>query len=144
MSVKFVDKSDEAKARLEKNIAKALTAIGLKFQEIATKEATAMKVVDTGRYRASLSFVTPEEESGFNPEFSKTLYSQEDDVLRGRSKPKSVRVGSGVNYAQALEYGTARMAGRPTIGNAVLNYNDDYKEIVAKILGEGWKISAKI
>jgi hypothetical protein len=56
ISVEFKDHSGEVKAQMDKNIGKALTMIGMKWQEIVTREATDRKAVDTGRYRSSMGY----------------------------------------------------------------------------------------
>ena len=118
MPAEFIDHSDEAKAKLEKNIGKALTMIGLKWREVVTKEITDMRAVDTGRLRGSMT-------------------SKVDTANR------QVIAGTNVEYAPYVNYGTSRMPARPFMENSVINYKDDYKEIVASVLGEGFGTTAK-
>ena len=113
MSADFIDNSPAVKSQMERNIGKALTMMGIKWQEIATKEITAMRAVDTGRLKSSLTYEVDEP----------------NDV---------VIVGSNVEYAPYVHEGTSRMTGRPFISNAVQNYKDDYNEIIAKVLGGGF------
>lgn len=137
----FKDNRKQVFSQMDKNKAKALEMIGLKWQEIATKEATAQGVVDTGRYRASLSYVTPDTQSGLNSQAPRAADSQDSDALSGRSGADTVKVGTNVNYGPWIEEGTSRMAARPVIGNSVQNYREDYKEIVTKVLGEGFDVN---
>lgn len=144
MSMTFKDNSAAVKAQMEKNIAKTIESMGLHWQRRATEEATTMGVVDTGRFRASLSYITPEKESGLNSQAPKAPDSASSDALSGRAPEKTVIVGSNVEYAPHLELGTARTTGRPTIRNSVLNYVSEYQEIATKNLGEGFEVKTNI
>lgn len=144
ISVQFKDNSAAVKAQMDKNIAKTLESIGLHWQRRATEEATAMGVVDTGRFRASLSYITPEKESGLNSQAPKAPDSVSNDALSGRAPEKTVIVGSNVSYSVPLELGTAKTTGRPTIRNSVLNYQSEYQEIATKNLGEGFEVKTNI
>jgi len=142
---KIKDNSREVLERFNRNKEKTLQEIGLKWQEIATKEVTAMGVVDTGRFRASLSYITPEYESGVNIMSGAVPESEPGDVLHGQAPKDAVVVGSNVEYAPYLEYGyiTTRgtnIGGRPTVTNAVMNYKGDYMEIIERNMGGGFKI----
>ena len=119
MNVKINDNSAAVKEQLNRNIEKALTEIGLKWQEIVTKEITDMKAVDTGRLRSSMTY--------------------EVDAPNKRTV-----VGTNVEYAPYVHEGTSRMAARPFLKNSLLSYKDDYQEIVSKTLGEGFEVSTKI
>ncbi|MCL2816118.1 MAG: hypothetical protein FWD23_16110 [Oscillospiraceae bacterium] len=144
MSVQFKDNSAAVKAQLEKNIEKALVSMGLHWQRRATELATENEVVDTGRYRASLSYITPAHESGTNKQASSSSASQNNDVLRGRAPDKTVIVGSNVNYAPYIEEGARGRPARRVVGNAILYYKDEYEEIAAKILGEGFGVTTSL
>jgi len=119
MGVTLTDNSKQAKDQLKKNKEKALTMIGIKWQEIATKEITALGAVDTGRLRASLTY--------------------QPDLMNER-----VIVGTNVEYAPYVEFGTIRMASRPYLSNSILNYIDDYLNIVIQVLGEGFKLTTGV
>lgn len=114
MSVKFTDNSKALLAQFERNKAKALEMIGLHGQRRATEEITAMRAVDTGRLRASISY--------------------QPDVANSQ-----VHIGTNVEYGPYVHDGTSRMAARPFIGNAVLNYGKEYQEIAERTLGEGFE-----
>ena len=145
MSVKFTDNSAAVKAQFEKNIAKTLVQMGLHWQRRATDEANRMiyetpespTYKRTNRYKASLSFITPDFNSGKNPAASSDE-SRPSDVLHGQAPKDTAVVGSNVEYAPDIEMGTSRMAARPVVGNAVLNYQDEYREIITKTMKEGF------
>jgi len=119
MSVKFTDNSQQIKTQFENNLNKALEMMGVKNQELSTKEITDMRAVDTGRLRASMTY-------------------QVD------APNKQVIVGTNVSYAPYVHEGTHRMASRPFLKNSILNYREDYKEIIQKTLGEGFDLKTKI
>ena len=129
----FQDNSQAVKAQLEKNIAKTLTALGYKWQEIVTMEINAqpqfghsqgarvtgkgrtnrpgggMGAVDTGRLRGSMEF--------------------EVDTAN-----KQVIVGTDVEYAPYVFMGTWKMPARPALQNSALDYANDYQAIAEDIL----------
>ena len=145
MSADFKDNSAAVKAQMEKNIKKALVSIGLHWQTRATELARDNKAVDTGRYRASLSFITPDKESGRNKTELKVgkngrlPKSEPEDALIGTAPENTVIVGSNVEYAHYIEEGTKRMSKRPIVGNAILNYMNEYEKLTEKALNEGFK-----
>ena len=48
------------------------------------------------------------------------------------SEDNKAYVGTNLEYAPYVELGTSKMAPRPFLKNAVLNYTDDYKDIIKK------------
>lgn len=63
--------------------------------------------VDTGRLRNSIS------------------HAQEKDTAY---------IGTNVEYAPYVEFGTSKMASRPFLRDAATNHSDEYKNIVEKVL----------
>lgn len=93
-------------SELEKATERALYAIGVKAVE-GSVDAISGKydidpAVDTGRLRASISFITPTEKGGSGQ--PKPANAQAGDELTGTAEENSVVVGSNVSYA---EYGFA-------------------------------------
>jgi len=118
MSKEYQDNSPAAKSQMAANVIKALTAMGIKNQEIVTKIITEgpgyfRPPVDTGRLRSSMTYQVDE---------------QNEVVI----------VGSNVEYAPYVHEGTSRMTGRPFLKDSLENYRDDYNEIATKILGDGF------
>ena len=146
--MEFKDNSAAVLAQLEKNKLKVLNEIGLHWQRRAVELATDNAVVDTGRYRASLSFITPDKESGRNKselkpgKDGKPPVSKASDALSGRSDQDTVTVGSNVDYAVWIEEGARKRHKRPVVGNAILYYKDEYEQIAKRTLGEGFEVSA--
>lgn len=109
---------------------KILYAWGLKWQEIATKLITANGIVDTGRLRASLTFITPTQVG--SPKSSSSS-SKARDALTGTAPKDSTIVGSNVVYAKKQELTNKKGA---FIGPAILNYKKDYENVTKKIMQE--------
>jgi len=145
MSIEIIDNSAKVKSQMGKNIEKTLVEMGLHWQRRATELATENDVVDTGRYRASLSFITPNFKSGRN-QFAPDVKGKSPitDKLHGKAPDNTVIVGSNVEYAPYLEAGTSKMKARPVVGNAILYYKEEYEEIAAKNLGEGFEVVTNI
>ena len=135
MGVQFQDNSAQVMAQFERNKAKTLEEIGLTWQRHASEEAKMMGVMKTGRFRASLSYITPTRASGPN---ASAPGQKPSDALSGTSETDAVTVGSNVEYAAYLENGTWKMAARPTVNRSVLNYQSDYRQIIERTMGQGF------
>ncbi len=115
----FYDEFDEA-------VKKTLMEIGIEAEKNAKKEITAKKAVDTGRLRNSITWAIGGE--GANaPGYSGTAPKKDQPC---------VYVGTNVNYAKYVEYGTSRMKARPYLRPAVEDFKDEYKKIIEDNLGE--------
>lgn len=99
----FIDNSPLVREELERRIPVILEALGVEAEGNAVDEITTLGAVDTGRLRGSIS------------------HTHDDD---------SAYVGTNVEYAVYVEYGTSKMASRPFLRNAIANHVDDYKRIV--------------
>ncbi len=94
----------EIKEELAYRIPAILEALGIEAEGNAVDEITRLEAVDTGRLRGSISHSTDGEEKAY--------------------------VGTNVEYAPYVEYGTIHMAARPFLRNSIQNYVDDYKRII--------------
>ena len=117
MSVTFKNNSAAVRGQFERNKAKALEALGLHGQRRATEEITTLGAVNTGRLRSSITY---------QPD------AANDQVHVG--------VGANVEYGIYVHEGARRMAGRPFLSNAILNHMPEYREIVEKMMGEGFGV----
>lgn len=134
MPVQRTDHIASVLSRYARNKAEALEKIGAKWQENAVMEAKAKGVIKTGRFAASLSYITADKKSGINPHQPRPQGSSDSDILSGQAPANTVVVGSNVNYAPRLELGTHRMAGRPVVGDSVLQHKEEYMKILADTL----------
>lgn len=126
VNIKFEDNSKFIKSEFEVKKNKILYAMGLKWLEICTKIITVNGIVDTGRLRASLSFITPIESGGNGA-------IETGDDITGRSEEGSIIVGSNVKYAAKQELTNKKGS---FIKPSILDYKEDYKEIAKTILKE--------
>lgn len=118
-NVKFVDNSQQAKRYIENSINKALVAIGQAAVEI------------TVNY--------------MNNKYGKPIY-QTGDLIRSITfdadiAGKRVIIGSNLNYAPWVHFGTAKMLARPFLRDALLENVDVWKELVEEQFGKGWTVS---
>ena len=107
-----------------------LYAMGLKWQELATKIITSRVYTGdkpwklTGRLRASLSFITPDQEG---PRRS-VAASSADNYVNGKSKKNTLTVGTNVIYARKIN------DKQKYIEDSILPYKDSYKNIAESIM----------
>lgn len=104
VTVQVIDHSDEVFQALKGQEQIALKLLSEAMANNAMLEITVMDAVDTGRLRRSI---------------------EGDD--NGKD---TAYVGTNVEYAPYVEYGTSRMAARPYLKNALANYVDEYKRIL--------------
>ena len=118
ISVKLENNSkivlDEMRAKMEE----ALYIMGVNSvegasQTIGGENNLLTPAVDTGRLRASISFITPTREGAnkVSPKEAEAL--QPGDQLKGSADENTVVVGSNVEYAEYVHDGTSKMVGRP-------------------------------
>lgn len=117
------------KRELTQKKERILYAWGLFWQSTSTKIITLNGIVDTGRLRASLSFITPTR-SG---DVGKVGNSKANDILNGSAPEGSLLVGSNVEYAAKQELGNKKGA---FIRPAIMNYQEEYTNIAKNILKE--------
>ena len=119
---------------LEEANERALYAIGIKAVEGSVDAITGKynipSAVDTGRLRASISFIT-ETESGDSG--MSVPSSAPKDKLSGKAEKNTVIVGSNVEYAEYVHNGTSRMAARPFLREGIDQTKDKMEEQVRKI-----------
>lgn len=126
-SVKFENNYPKFKNEWKERKKLITYAWGLKWQSLASKIITANRIVDTGRLRASLSFITVDK-SGNNGAFSNS------DTLSGSSgNENDLIVGSNVKYAAKQELTNSK---GPFITPAIQNYKSDYQNIAKQIMNQ--------
>lgn len=140
IDVKFTitDKSQEVLKELDKTTERALYYAGTNAVEgavnaISGKYNIKDKAVDTGRLRASLSFITPETMSGRPKGVPVPEEAEAGDVLVGKAQKNSVIFGSNVNYATYIHNGTQRMEGRPFLRIGIDKTKTKIKNGIEKI-----------
>lgn len=122
-------------SELEKATERALYAIGVKAVEGSVDAISGRydidPAVDTGRLRASISFITPTDKGGSGQ--PKPVNAQAGDELTGTAEQNTVVVGSNVEYAEYVHNGTSKMAGRPFLREGIEKTRDQMQEQAEKI-----------
>lgn len=114
---------------------RALYAIGVKAVEGSVDAISGRydikPAVDTGRLRASISFITPTDKGGSGQ--PKPENAQAGDELTGTAEQNTVVVGSNVEYAEKVHNGDSKMAGRPFLREGIDKTKDQMQEQAEKI-----------
>ena len=122
-------------SELEKATERALYAIGVKAVEGSVDAISGRydidPAVDTGRLRASISFITPTDKGDSGQ--PKPANAQAGDELTGTAEQNTVVVGSNVEYAEYVHDGTSKMAGRPFLREGIDKTKDKMQEQAEKI-----------
>lgn len=124
---------EELKKALEKCLyAIGVTSVAKTVEYMSKPDFTGKDIVDTGRLRASISFITPESESGPNgPEAAR------EDTLTGRSPELVVCIGSNVEYADYVNNGTSKQPARQFLQNGIMLAYPEFKKLIEEILKGG-------
>lgn len=137
-TIKVEDNSKLVLEAEEKAIENALFAMGIKAVEGSVDAISGKygipKAVDTGRLRASISFITPTDGGGSG---EVNTHSEAGDKLTGTAEKNSVVVGSNVEYADYVHNGTSRMAGRPFLRVGIEQTKGEMERQVTTILKGG-------
>lgn len=136
-TVKIESNLDLAEQELDKAKEKCLYAMGVLATAGAVESISGHYnpnnlAVDTGRLRASISFITASGEQGRGS--SAVIESKVGDVLIGKAQKDSVYVGSNVNYAEYVHDGTSRMAGRPFLREGIDRKKEEIEKTIKEIL----------
>lgn len=114
---------------------RALYAIGVKAVEGSVDAISGRydinPAVDTGRLRASISFITPTDKGDSGQ--PKPANAKAGDELTGEAEQNTVVVGSNVEYAEYVHNGTSKMAGRPFLREGIEKTRDKMQEQAEKI-----------
>ena len=134
-SIRIKDNSQLVLDEAEKATERALYAIGVKAVEGSVDAISGRydikPAVDTGRLRASISFITPTQKGDSGQ--PKPANAQAGDELTGTAEQNTVVVGSNVEYAEKVHNGDSKMAGRPFLREGIDKTKDKMQEQVTKI-----------
>lgn len=119
VTITVEDNSPEVLEAYDQAEERALYLCGVKIQEGATRSISgqyteSMRAVDTGRLRASISFITPKQASGMSPDYKKSPppNASANDLLTGRADGHSVVFGTNVEYAVYVHEGLGTNKGK--------------------------------
>lgn len=133
------DNSPQVLADIETAKARSLYAAGITVQKGATDSISGLykeenKAVDTGRLRASISFITPDGTGKRNEAVANT---KPTDALSGISEKDTMIFGSNVEYAAYVHNGVHRkkkdMPARPFLREGLDMSKNEIKDIITRI-----------
>lgn len=135
---------EEVEKQTMKNLEKAATKIGLQAERNAVTEITAMKAIDTGLLRNSITYAiggNAPHKGSYHDNAGKKSGHYEGTTPKDEDGEITVYIGTNVEYGPYVEMGYRtstgkHVAGRPFIKNAVMEHVDDYKKICEEELGK--------
>lgn len=135
-TIKLEDNTADVKKAEKSAISRALFAMGEKAVEGSVDAISGiyggdLQAVDTGRLRASISFVTPEGKG--KRIIPKSVASKPGDEISGTSDENSAIVGSNVEYAEYVHNGTVKMGARPFLRTGIDKTREEMERQVKKI-----------
>jgi HK97 gp10 family phage protein len=130
---KMTSHKDEVLDELDEKIEIALEEIGLEAEKYAKMKCT----VDTGFLRNSITHALDGEATAIteytdDPEEQSGSYSGE--VPKESGSKRVVYIGTNVEYAPYVEYGTSKQKAQPFLKPAVTDHIGKYKKIVKSTL----------
>lgn len=135
MDVDITDNIPEIIDSAREATARALEAVGLQAEGYAKAKCT----VDTGLLRNSITHAVGGENISHDykankPDKSGEIKSGSVNGTVGSSGDNTVYIGTNVEYAPYVEYGTSMMAPRPYLAPAAENHAEEYKAIFEEYL----------
>ncbi|HSH36082.1 hypothetical protein [Schnuerera sp.] len=110
----------------------SLEAVGLEAQRDVTLKITGNKQVDTGRMRASVTYVAGDKKGQVTADLQGNIHSE--DNPQGQLSKDTLHIGSNVKYAPKQE--KTRPFLEPTVKNNMKRYSDMMQDIFTKLVGK--------
>lgn len=126
--VDFEDNSNYILGEWEDRKDVILYAIGLKWQSICNEIITRIGIVDTGRLKGSLTFITETQRGG---SISAVPENRASDYLSGSTDEDTLIVGSNVKYAAKQELGNSKGS---FLKPSITDHRDDYMNVTKHIM----------
>ena len=133
-NIEITDYTEEILAQLGTAKEKALEELGLTMEAFAKSYETA---IDTGRLRNSITYATVQkagQEFKYQDDQGNVYTYKIGDA--GDEERDNVYVGTNVEYAPYIEYGTSKIAGIHFLEKAVKNHKSEYEIIIKKYLDQ--------
>lgn len=132
MEVTLKSYVSDVKVALGKALDRTLESIGLQMEGNVKLELNKLvydtpptdSYVRTGRLHGSITYATSGSHSSGEPPAL-----AEDYRIHGSPEENTVYVGTNLEYAPYVNFGTSKMVARPFMQNAIQNYIDQYQEI---------------
>ena len=141
-SVEFRDNTKTVLESIDKALTKGLEAVGMKAETYAKKDCP----VDTGLLRNSITYALSGEmphvkeyrayrrnESERKADRNRAIYSY-TGTAPGIAGEKSVYIGTNVEYAPYVEFGTSRQRAQPFLRPAATEHGAEYRRIIEAAL----------
>lgn len=136
----YKDFIDEYLSEVDAQAEKALTAVGMLAEKYAKENAP----VDTGRLRNSITFAIAGQAPNIQSyKADRPRSGKQSDVeggtyegTMGSSKETGVYIGTNVEYASAVEFGTTLQRPHPYLKPAVSEHGDEYRRLFDEIMKE--------
>jgi HK97 gp10 family phage protein len=132
---KMTSHKDEVLDELDSRVEVALEKIGLRAETHAKKACP----VDTGLLRNSITHALDGEStaiSEYTDDPKKQSGSYSGNAPEESEGKRTVYIGTNVEYAQDVEFGTSKQKPQPYLKPAVTDHVDEYKRIVKSTLKE--------
>ena len=126
-----------AAASIPKSVERALEAVGVMLEKAAVRMVREVGAIDTGRLRGSITHATRDGVSRVRTSGNADA-GQGDAVSRPRSVYE-VWIGTNVEYAPHVEYGTKKMPARPYMRPTLDNNRKLVVRLFADALTEGFQ-----
>lgn len=138
ISFEIKDFSDQVLQAEKEQIEKALYVAGIDIvgktvEYMSQKDFTGRDIVDTGKLRQSISFITSERQSGKNSSAATESVSA-DDLIRGKAPENQLIFGSDIQYANFVNNGTVKQPARKFLENGFNNAKEDVERHIEKVL----------
>lgn len=148
MEIRVEDHTKEVIDATELAIMLALEIIGGKLERYAKQNLTSSGAVDTGLLRNSVTYAVSGGRTSIQSYHAdkgstgKSASSKNTGSVKigrytgtmGSPDEKAVYVGTNVEYAPYIEFGTSRMRPRPYLKPALENHMSEYRHIIANEL----------
>ena len=150
ITVNLISNRALVEAALPGAIERALEAVGLQAEGYAKMKCP----VDTGLLRNSITHAVGGKAPALSSYQSNSTHAVSDATIRAKTagkpveirtgsysgtapKEQAVYIGSNVEYAPYVEYGTSKTKAQPFLKPAVTNHTQEYQEMVEYFLKNG-------
>lgn len=135
MEMKIVsDNTEQIKDIAKEAVLRALEAVGLQAEGYAKEIITSKGAIDTGLLRNSITHTVGGQPYSHSykadrPSKDGKIKTGQASGTLGSENDMTAYIGTNVEYAEYVEYGTSKMSARPFTKPAVQNHMDEYKQI---------------
>ncbi len=119
---------------IRQSMERALEAVGVLLEKVAARNVREVGAIDTGRLRGSITHATKAEGRS-----AVTAPARQRDAVHRPSSKFEVWIGTNVEYAPHVEYGTKKMTARPYMRPALDNNRKLVRKLFADALAEGFQ-----